>query len=116
LQEVNFIPLSSTRAFKTGIPKTGIPGSRMIFQNQNFGINLPQNRYFSVLTNDALDFILLTYFESFLNHFFIMPTELRKSLIARGFFVSKSLYTIHGMGMKTMEKQFVKRLLLRWSI
>jgi hypothetical protein len=51
------------------------------------------------LTNDALNFILVTYFESFLNHFFITPTELRKSLIARGFFVPKSLNTIRGMGM-----------------
>jgi hypothetical protein len=28
------------RAFKTGIPKTGIPGSRKIFQSRNFGIDL----------------------------------------------------------------------------
>jgi hypothetical protein len=58
------IKLSLRRAFKTGIPKTGIPGSRTIFQNRNFGIDLAQNRHFSVLSNHTLNSILLTYFES----------------------------------------------------
>jgi hypothetical protein len=34
------------RIFKTGVPKTGIPGSRKIFQTRNFGIDLAQNRFF----------------------------------------------------------------------
>jgi hypothetical protein len=51
---------------KLGLTKPGSrkPGSRTIFQNRNFGIDLAQNRYFSVLSNHTLNSILLTYFES----------------------------------------------------
>jgi hypothetical protein len=57
--------MNATLVLKLGLSK---PGSRTIFQNRNFGIDLAQNRFFKVLSevlsNHALNFILLTYFES----------------------------------------------------
>jgi hypothetical protein len=57
----NLILIDELGLSKPGSRKPG--RSRTISQNRNFGFDLAQNRYFSVLSNHALNSILLTYFE-----------------------------------------------------